>query len=204
MHDCLNAYPDLNLLFDIYTDASDYQLGAVIIQNGRPIAYYSRTLNDSEKNYTTTEKELLAIVLVLKEYRQMLLGAQITVHTDHKNLTFWTMLMQRVLRWRLYLEEFDVTLCYIEGEKNVLADCFSRLPRMSKPSVGDKERLMIEQKKGTLVDFQKLKVPPLTDDINEIMLITTKWRDFGLKSKNRRLYNSQDEPKLLTGNWYMQ
>ena len=124
MHDCLNAYPDLNLPFNIYTDASDYQLGAVIIQNGWPIAYYSQTLTDGEKNYTMMEKELLEIVLVLKEYQQMLLGAQITVHTDHKNLTFWTMLMQRVLCWRLYLEEFDVTLRYIEGENNVLADCF--------------------------------------------------------------------------------
>ena len=128
-------------------------------------------------------------MLVLTEYRQILLGTQITVHTYHKNLTFWTMSMQQVLCWRLYLEEFDVTLRYIEGEKNVLADCFSRLPRMSKPSVGDKERLMIERKKGTLVDFQKLKVPPLTDDVNEIMLITTECHDFGFKSKNKQIYN---------------
>ena len=99
MHDFLNAYPDLNLPFDVYTNASDYQLGAAIIQNGRPIAYYSRMLNDGEKNYTTTEKELLAIVLVLKEYQKMLLGAQITVHMDHKNLMFQTMSMQRVLCW---------------------------------------------------------------------------------------------------------
>ena len=81
--DCLNVYPDLNQLFDIYTDASDYQLGAAMKQNGRPIAYYSRTLLPGEKNYTTTEKELLAIVLTLKEYRQMLIGAKLNVYTDH-------------------------------------------------------------------------------------------------------------------------
>ena len=84
----------------------------------------------------------------------MPLGAQITVHTDHKNLTFRMMLMQQVLRWRLYVEEFDVTLRYIEGENNVLADCFSHLPRMSKPLVGDKERSMIERIKVHLWIFR--------------------------------------------------
>ena len=138
MHYCLNAYPDLNCPFDIYTNASDYQLGAAIIQNGWSIAYYSRKLTDGEKNYTMTEKELLAIVIVLKEYRKILLGIQIMVHMDHNNLKFLTMSMQRVLCWRLYLQEFDVTLCYIECEKNVLADCFLCLPWMIKPSVGDK------------------------------------------------------------------
>ena len=67
-HDCLNAYPDLNAPFEIYTDASDYRLGAAIIQNNWPVAYYSRSLSTAKRNYTTTEKELLAIVLCIKEY----------------------------------------------------------------------------------------------------------------------------------------
>ena len=79
----------------------------------------------------------------------MLIGAKLNVYTDHKNLTFRTMSMQRILRWRLYLENFDVNLRYIEGSKNVLADCFSRLPKMSKPSVGDKELYMKKNSKGT-------------------------------------------------------
>ena len=89
--DCLNMYPDYNQPFKIYTDASNYQLGAAIIQNGRPVAYWSRSLQDTQKKYTTTKKELLAIILCLKEYEKILYGARIKVFTDHKNLTFKTL-----------------------------------------------------------------------------------------------------------------
>ena len=120
------AYPDFTKPFVIHTDASHYQLGAVISQDGKPIAFYSRKLNDAQTRYTTTERELLSIVETLKAYRNILLGHKIVVHTDHKNLVYKTFNTERVMRWRLLIEEFGPELRYIKGEQNIVADVLSR------------------------------------------------------------------------------
>jgi hypothetical protein len=64
----LAAYPDHNKWFDIYTDAFDFQSGACIVQEGRPVAYFSRKLSKSQRNYTVTEKEVLSTVATLEEF----------------------------------------------------------------------------------------------------------------------------------------
>jgi hypothetical protein len=90
----LLCYPDFNKpgSFHLYTDASDHQLGAVIMQDKKPIAFYSRKPNTAQKRYTTTErhKELLSTIEKCKEYKNILLGYHqpIIVFTDHKNNTF--------------------------------------------------------------------------------------------------------------------
>jgi len=71
------------------SDASHYQLGAVVSQDGKQIAFFSRKLNPAQTRYTTTERELLSIIVeTLKEYRNILLGQEIEVFTDHKNLVY--------------------------------------------------------------------------------------------------------------------
>jgi len=121
------SYPDFNKAFHIHTDSSDNQLGAVISQEGTPVAFYSRKLNPAQKKYDTIEKELLSIVETLKEYENILLGHQIVVHTDHKNLTYHKFNTKRVMKWRLIIEEFNPELRHIKGEDNVVADALSRL-----------------------------------------------------------------------------
>ena len=123
----LLAHPDFSQPFHIHTDASKFQLGAVISQEGKPIAFYSRKLTGPQTRYTTTERELLSIVEVLKEFRNILFGYQIIIHTDHENLTYKTFNSERVMRWRLYIEEYSPDIRYIKGKNNIVADALSRL-----------------------------------------------------------------------------
>ena len=80
----LLAFLDHTQPFDVETDASKYQLGSIIKQNGHPVAYYSRKLNSAQRNYMTIEKELLSIIETFKEFHTILLGSVIRVHTNHK------------------------------------------------------------------------------------------------------------------------
>ena len=121
-------YPDFSKPFDIYTDASDTQLGGVITQDGWPIAFYSRKINSVQINYTTIEKELLSAVEISQEYRHMLLGSQCRFYCDHKNLGFNNFRSERVRRWRSTLEEFDYVFKYHPGKDNEIADMLSRYP----------------------------------------------------------------------------
>ena len=127
----LLAYPDFNKKFTIHTDASDFQLGAVIMQENKPLAFFSRKLTSAQRNYTTTEKELLSVVETLKEFRNILLGYKIEVFTDHKNLTYESTecSSQRAQRWRGVIQEFDIEFKFIAGEANKVADAISRLPK---------------------------------------------------------------------------
>ena len=94
----LLVYLNLSELFIIHTDDSKVPLEAVISQDDNPIAFYSRKLNPTQVNYTTTERELLSIVKSLKEFQNILLGQQIKVYADHKNKTYKSFHTERVMR----------------------------------------------------------------------------------------------------------
>jgi len=127
--DVVLAYPDYTKVFEVYTDASSTQLGSVITQSNRPLAFFSRKLSETQRKYSVTEIELLAIVETLKEFKGMLWGQQIVVYTDHKNLIqdALGLTSDRVYRWRLILEEYGPEIVYIKGIHNTVADAISRL-----------------------------------------------------------------------------
>jgi hypothetical protein len=112
--DVVLAYLDYSKGFEIYTDASSKQLGAVITQDNRPIAFFSWKLSI----------ELLAIAKTLKEFKGMLWGQNIKVLTDHANLMrdVLGLTLDRVYQWRLLLEEYGPEILYIEGIHNTIAD----------------------------------------------------------------------------------
>jgi hypothetical protein len=124
----LLRYPDFSKPFDIFTDASDYQLGAVIAQESWPTPFYSRKLNPAQRNYTTIEKELLSIVETAQHYRQILLGGQCTFHCDHKNLGFQNLKSERVRRWHATLEEFQYSFGCCPGKDDCITDMLCQYP----------------------------------------------------------------------------
>jgi hypothetical protein len=127
--DAVLAYPDYSKVFEIYTDSSCKQLGAVITQDNRPIAFFNWKLSDTQRKYSITKIELLAIVETLKEFKGMLWGQQIKVFTDHANLMrdALGLISDQVYRWRLLLEEYGLEIIYIKGIHNTVAEAVSQL-----------------------------------------------------------------------------
>ena len=115
-------------------DASDYAIGAVLGQRvlklPHVVYYASKTLNDAQLNYSTTEKELLAIVYALDKFRQYLLGSKVIVYSDHAALKYLLSKKDakaRLIRWILLLQEFNLEIRDKKGSENVVADHLSRM-----------------------------------------------------------------------------
>ncbi|KAL5563785.1 hypothetical protein UlMin_033532 [Ulmus minor] len=114
--------------FVIYSDASKIGLGAVLMQNGKVIAYASRQLKDHERNYPTHDLELAAVVFALKIWRHYLYGVHCQIFTDHKSLKyFFTQkeLNMRQRRWLELVKDYDCEILYHPGKANKVADALT-------------------------------------------------------------------------------
>jgi hypothetical protein len=113
-------------------DASDFAVGAVLGQHvdklSHVIYYASKTLMDAQVNYTTIEKELLAVVFALDKFKSYLLGSKVIIYSDHaalRHLLAKKETKPRLIRWILLLHEFDIEIRDKKGSKNVVADHLS-------------------------------------------------------------------------------
>nr|GEW81517.1 reverse transcriptase domain-containing protein [Tanacetum cinerariifolium] len=127
--------PNWDLPFELMCDASDFAIGAILGQRHekhfRPIHYASKTMTDAESNYTTTEKEMLAVVYAFKKFRSYLIMNKSIVYTDHSALKYLFAKKDakaRLLRWVLLLQEFDFKVLHTKGAENLAANHLSQNP----------------------------------------------------------------------------
>ncbi|KAL4085150.1 hypothetical protein QTP88_027442 [Uroleucon formosanum] len=160
----LLQYPDFEKPFIITCDASNYAVGCVLSQGvipaDLPIAYASRTLNKAEINYSTTEKELVAIMFGVKQFRPYVYGQKFTIITDHKPLT-WLFSVKdpgsRLLRWRIKLDEFDYEIQYKSGKTNLNADALSRIKEINLIETTTKYGTFLEQFNSKIIMNTRIK-----------------------------------------------
>ena len=128
--------PDFTRPFKLAVDASDVAAGGVLLQEDQdgidhPVCYFSRKFNNHQKNYSTIEKECLALILALQHFNIYVssLEVPLLVYTDPNPLVFLHKLKdknQRLLRWSLILSEYNMKISHIKGRDNLIADCLSR------------------------------------------------------------------------------
>ncbi len=171
------AMPDMNKEFIIQTDASATGLGGVLSQIGddgkeHPIMYTSKTLTQTQRNYSTIERELLAIIHAVKTFRPFVYGRHFKIITDHCPLS-WILtaknLEGRLARWNLLLQEFDCEILYRSGRSNGNADALSRLNTPIK-----KEFHLILPRVNSLVksSLKALNFCNFTTEANELTIST--------------------------------
>ncbi|GJZ68174.1 reverse transcriptase domain-containing protein [Tanacetum coccineum] len=138
--------PDWSLPFELMCDASDFAIGAVLgqrkMKHFQPIHYASKTMTEAQIHYTTTEKEMLAVVYAFEKFRPYLVLSKSIVYTDHSALKYLMNKQDakpRLLRWVLLLQEFDITIRDKKGSENLAADHLSRLENPHKDVLENKD-----------------------------------------------------------------
>ncbi|GJW99006.1 reverse transcriptase domain-containing protein [Tanacetum coccineum] len=176
--------PTWELLFELMYDASDYAVGVVVGQRHgnhfHPINYASKTLTDAQYNYTTTKKELLAVVFAFDKFRSYLVLSKTIFCTDHlawKYLFAKQDAKPRLIRWILLLQEFDIEITDKRGAKNLAADYLYRLEnpfleRLEEKEISDQfpdEYLLSIATNQPLGSFDQVGTPWFADYANYLV-----------------------------------
>ena len=185
-------------------DASDFAMGAVLGQRKekifRTIYYASRTFNEAQENYSTTEKEMLAVVFACEKFRQYILGSHVIIHTDHAAIKYLMSKKEakpRLIRWVLLLQEFDLEIKDKKGCDNVIADHLSRVER----STAEEEKIILTE---NFPDEQLFKVSfqlPWYADIVNYLACGVVPSEFSYQQKRKLRTDSRyyiwDDPLLF-------
>ncbi|WJZ92670.1 hypothetical protein VitviT2T_011654 [Vitis vinifera] len=217
--------PNWQLPFEVMCDASDFAIGAVLGQreDGKPyvIYYASKTLNEAQRNYTTTEKELLVVVFALDKFRAYLVGSFIIVFTDHSTLKYLLTKQdakERLIRWILLLQEFNLQIRDKKGVENVVADHLSRLALIHNSHVlpinddFPEESLMLLEKTPWYVHIANYLVTGEVPNLGYLAIISdggthfcnkpfeTLLAKYGVKHKVATHYHPQNSGKIELAN----
>lgn len=202
--------------FLIRTDASNYGLGAVLMQSvdGQelPVEYASRLLLDAERNYPTIEREALAVVWALEKFRGYIDGSDITVCSDHRPLK-WLMTLQspsgRLTRWALKIQSFNLKIDYTPGRDNIIADTLSRpndepettnSAELCSITVNLPNKSAIEMREYQLNDSNVSKIIKCFEDLNNLELANWTSRGYLMAYGLLFRYNpdhDSEEPQLV-------
>ncbi|KAJ9544222.1 hypothetical protein OSB04_023929 [Centaurea solstitialis] len=198
------ALPEGTDNFVVYCDASHQGLGCVIMQSKKVIAYASRQLKVREKNYTTHDLELGAVVFALKIWRHYLYGTKCTIFTDHKSLQHildQKMLNMRQRRWVELLNDYDCEIKYHPGKANVVADALSRKEKV-KPSraraMGMKETLHqlekgLEEELDGIRYFKDKMWTPKVDQLRSTIMDEAHLTKYSLHLVSEKMYKGIKE-----------
>jgi hypothetical protein len=134
------------------------------MQEGKMLAFYSRKLNSAKTRYTIGEQELLSIVETLKGFREILLGQQVIVHTDHLNILYDKLSSDRITIWRLLIEEYRPKYVHIAGKNNIVADALSRLEKDEDEKLSETEEGLVLSHAMCAVEQNEARVVPETKE----------------------------------------
>jgi hypothetical protein len=188
-------HPDETLPYTINTDATCKAIGGVLMQTNNQgethiVSTASRVLSPAEQRFTVAEQELLAIMYSLQKFRNYVYGHKIYLNTDNKALTFinkCTMTSNRIARWVLQLQDYDIEIKHISGARNFLTDTISRNPA----GLSEQERRKLSEPKGITIAAVDLHIDKSVERVLR-SLATIQARDPKLSGIIRETMQTQD------------